>query len=161
VHIEEVPEEQPEPQETGLPPGFTHPNSEDMDQGDRLFICFIGEHQDTQATQAISQKLAEVTGETHPTFFKDIVPKPYQEFRDIFAKESFDELLDQKKWDHTIELIPDAQMFSTKVYPLAPVKQKQQDNFLEENLKAHAYAPPNHPWPLWSSSSKRRMGVFA
>jgi len=56
------------------------------------------------------------------THFEDIVPKPYQEFKDIFTKESFNELPDQKKWDHTIELFPDSQEFSTKVYPLSPVK---------------------------------------
>ena len=55
--------------------------------------------------------------------FEDIVPKPYQVFRDIFAKESFNELPDRKKWDHAIELVPDAQTFSTKVYPLVPVEQ--------------------------------------
>src|SRR5882672_1149074 len=53
------------------------------------------------------------------------VPKPYQEFKDIFTKESFDELPYRKKWDHAIELVPDAQKFSTKVYPLELVKQKQ------------------------------------
>ena len=68
--------------------------------------------------------------------FQEIVPKPYQEFKDIFTKKSFDELLDQKKWDHAIELIPDSQVFSTKVYPLAPVKQKQLDDLLDENLKS-------------------------
>jgi len=29
--------------------------------------------------------------------FKDIVPKPYKEFKDIFAKESFDKLPNCKK----------------------------------------------------------------
>ena len=70
------------------------------------------------------------------THFVDIVPKPYQEFKDIFAKESFDQLPDQKKWDHAIKLILDAQTFSTKVCPLAPVEKKQLDKFLEENLKS-------------------------
>jgi len=46
--------------------------------------------------------LAEAAGEAHSTHFEDIVSKPYQEFKDIFVKESFDELLDWKKWDHTI-----------------------------------------------------------
>jgi len=70
------------------------------------------------------------------THFEDIVPKPYQEFRDVFAKEAFDDLLNQKQWDHTIELIPNASNFSTKVYPLSPVKQKQLDEFLDKNLKS-------------------------
>ena len=51
----------------------------------------------------------------HMTRFEDIVPKPYQEFKDIFTKESFNELPDWKKWGHAIELIPDAQTFSTNV----------------------------------------------
>ena len=70
------------------------------------------------------------------TYFEDIVPKPYQEFKDIFTKESFDELPDWKKWDHVIEPIPDSQVFSTNVYPLALVEQKQLDDFLDENLKS-------------------------
>jgi len=63
-------------------------------------------------------------------------PKPYWEFRDIFAKESFDEVPGQKEWKHTIVLVPNTRMFSTKVYPLAPVEQKQLYNFLKENLKS-------------------------
>jgi len=70
------------------------------------------------------------------THFEDIISKQYQEFRDIFAKESFDELSDQKQWDHTTELKPDAQIFSTKVYPLVPVEQKQLNEFLDENLNS-------------------------
>ena len=50
------------------------------------------------------------------------MPKPYQEFKDVFTKESFNKLLDQKKWDHAIELIQEAQTFSTKAYPLALVE---------------------------------------
>ena len=59
--------------------------------------------------------------------------------------ESFDELPDQKKWDHAIELVPAAQMLITKVYPLPPVKQKQLDDFLEENLKSRCIYPPKSP----------------
>ena len=61
----------------------------------------------------VSQRLAEAAGEACLTHFEDILTKPYQEFKDIFAKEYFDELPDWKKWDHTIELIPDSQVFST------------------------------------------------
>jgi len=98
-------------------------------------------------TQTISQKLAEAAGEAHSTCFEDIVPKPYQEFKAIFAKESFDKLLDWKKWDHTIELVPNTQTFSTKVYPLGLVKQeqKQLDEFLEENLKCISIHPSKSP----------------
>jgi len=43
-----------------------------------------------------------------------------QEFRDVFAKESFDELPDQKQWDHAIKLVPDARNFSTQSIPPSP-----------------------------------------
>jgi len=55
--------------------------------------------EEVRATQTICQKLAEVEGETHLTHFKDIIPRPYQEFKDAFTKVSFDELPEQK-WDH-------------------------------------------------------------
>ena len=70
-------------------------------------------------------------------------------------KSFFDKLPDQKQWDHTIELVQDAQTFSTMVYPLAPVKQKQLDEFLNENLKSGClYAHQSHQWHLPSSLSK-------
>jgi len=70
------------------------------------------------------------------TRFKDIVPKPYQEFRDVFTKEVFNKLPNWKQWDHAIKLIPNASNFSTKVYPLSPVEQKQLDEFLDKNLNS-------------------------
>src|SRR5882672_9745344 len=106
----------------------------------------------------ISQRLMEAAEGTRMTRFKDIVPKPYQEFKDVFAKESFNELLDQKKWDHAIEIVPDAQTFSTKVYLLEPVEQKQLDDFLEFS-RANTYAHPSHPWPSPSSSLRKGMGA--
>src|SRR5882724_6386392 len=77
--------------------------------------------------------------------FKDIVPKPYQEFQDVFIKESFDELPNQKQWGHAIKLILDAHNFSTKLYPLAPVEQKQLDEFLNKNLKSQCICPSKSP----------------
>src|SRR5882672_11164066 len=104
-------------QYTEPPPGFARPDQDDLNQGDRLFICFIGESsEDVKATQMISQRLAEAAEGTHMTHFEDIVPKPYHEFKDVFTKESFNKLPDWKQGDHAIRLVPDAQTFSTKVY---------------------------------------------
>jgi len=134
------PEGQTEPNKTRPPPGFACPDQIDLDQGNRLFICFIGEH--SRSGQGHSDDIPEAHGSCRrdPIHgFEDIVPKPYQEFKDVFAKKSFNELLDWNKWDHAIELVPDAQMFSTKVYLLVPVEQKQLDEFLEENLQEPMY----------------------
>ena len=84
---------------------------------------------------------------------EDIVPEPYWPYLDVFSKESFDELLERRQWDHAIELLPDAQAFSTKVYPLSPVEQKELDNFLEENLWSYGPVGSAPPSPLWHPQS--------
>src|SRR5467141_3360794 len=59
----------------------------DLDRGNQLFIGFIGEHlEEVKATQTISQRLAEAAEGPCMTHFEDIVPKPYQEFKDILPK---------------------------------------------------------------------------
>ena len=69
----------------------------------------------------------------------------YHCFRDIFSKESFDELPERKQWDHTIELTPGSQPFSTKVYPMSPIEQNELDEFLEENLSSGRICPSKSP----------------
>ena len=60
------------------------------------------EHVDT--TYIVSQQLAKRAMETSLT--KDLVPKEYWEFQDVFLKKSFDQLPAWKSWDHVIELTP-------------------------------------------------------
>jgi len=52
----------------------------------------------------------------------------------VFAKEDFNILLEHRRWDHAIELIPGAKPKSSKVYPLSLLEQTELDAFLEENL---------------------------
>ena len=59
----------------------------------------------------------------------------------MFSKESFDELPKRKQWDHAIDLKPESQPFSMKVYPMSPVEQKELDDFLEENLSSGRIRP--------------------
>ena len=62
------------------------------------------------------------------------LPAYVVEFQSVFAKEDFDILLEHRKWDHTIELIPGAESKLSKVYPLSLLEQAKLDAFLEENL---------------------------
>jgi hypothetical protein len=73
------------------------------------------------------------------------VPKEYHSFKDVFSKESFDELPPRKPWDHAIELKPGSQPHTTKVYPLAPNEQAQLDEFLAENLRSGRIRPSKSP----------------
>jgi len=147
VHVEKVSESHSAHDQANPPPGFTHANLDGLDKDDQLFVQFIAARvEEIGATQTISQKLTEASGGSLSKHFEEIVAQPYQEFHDVFTKESFDELPDWKQWDHTIELVPDAHNFSTKVYLLAPVKQKQLMNSSMRILRANAYTCRSCPW---------------
>jgi hypothetical protein len=66
--------------------------------------------------------------------FRNVVPDYLHDFEDVFMEESFDALPERKKWDHAIELVPNAQTRNCKIYPLSPVEQKGLDEFIKENL---------------------------
>ena len=79
--------------------------------------------------------IAIATGEAKQTkTFEEIVPEAYYEYKDVFTKEMFDELPLHRPWDHTIELLPGNHKVNCKTYNLTTAKQKEPDNFLEENL---------------------------
>ena len=91
-----------------------------------------------------------------------MIPEPYLSFRDVFSKESFDELPEQKQWDHAIDLIPGSKPFSTKVYPISPVEQKGLDDFLDENLSSGRIRPSKSPMasPVFFVKKKDRKLQF-
>jgi len=65
------------------------------------------------------------------------IPKEYEEFNNwVFNKAVFEKLPDRLKWDHAIELIPNATLKDCKVYPLNVKEQEELDKFLEEHLKS-------------------------
>ena len=69
----------------------------------------------------------------------------------MFTKEDFDILLEHRKWDHVIELIPRAEPKLLKVYFLSLLEQVELDAFLEENLYTG--------W-IWLSKSPVTAPVF-
>ncbi|PIL29421.1 hypothetical protein GSI_09473 [Ganoderma sinense ZZ0214-1] len=87
------------------------------------------------ATYTYSQQLAEQEyqkKEIRPV--EEIVPKQYHEYLPVFSKEASERLPDHGPYDHAIELVPDARMFHSKVYPLSPSEQVELDKFINENL---------------------------
>ena len=74
-----------------------------------------------------------------------VIPEYLQGFKDIFAKESFNTLLEWKLWDHAIELEPGSKSTNCKVYPLSPREQVELDVFLWENLCTRRIHPLKSP----------------
>ena len=83
----------------------------------------------------LSTDIAIAAGESKQTkTFEEIVPEAYYEYKDVFAKKTFNELPPHQPWDHAIELLPGNHKVDCKTYNLTTAKQKELDNFLEENL---------------------------
>ncbi|KAI0038018.1 hypothetical protein FA95DRAFT_1453746, partial [Auriscalpium vulgare] len=55
-----------------------------------------------------AQKLAEqAAGPSVQKGFEELVPPPYQDFRDVFDKASSERLPERRSWDHAIDLKDD------------------------------------------------------
>jgi hypothetical protein len=109
----------------------------------------------------ISQRLAEAAAKAQgptPKELQNLIPKHLLDFEDVFSKTSFDALPEHKKWDHAIELIPQAVPRSCKVYPLALNEQKELDTFLEENLRTECIRPSKSPMALPVFFIKKKDG---
>ena len=114
-------------------------NSRDQDpSGDYLFITQILLEPMTTDLRAIatnSQRLAEnvqySVENQNPTVY---LLEYTQGFKSVFAKDSFDILLEHCCQNYAIELILGSEPKLSKVYPLSPVEQTELDVFLEENL---------------------------
>jgi hypothetical protein len=77
--------------------------------------------------------------------WKEIVPKHYLPYKEVFEKQTFDQLPPRRPWDHAIELTPGAKMVDCKIYPLNPSEQKQLDEFLKEQLETGRIQPSKSP----------------
>ena len=82
-----------------------------------------------------SQQLAEQEyqkKEVRPV--EQIVPERYHQYLRVFSKDASERLPEHGPYDHAIELVPEAKMFHSRVYPLSPNEQVELDKFLQENL---------------------------
>jgi len=131
---------------------------------DRLFLtCLLLEPDqvDLQAMATTSQRLAKgARRSTEAQAAATPLPTYVVEFRSVFAKENFDILLEHRKWDHVIELIPEAEPKSSKVYPLSLLEQAELDAFLEENLRTRRIRPSKSSMAALMFFIKKKDGLL-
>ena len=90
----------------------------------------------------LSTDITIAAGEAKKTkTFEEIMPEAYHEYNNVFAKEMFNELPPHGPWDHAIELLPGNHKVDCKTYNLTIAKQKELDDFLEENLSTGHIQP--------------------
>jgi len=95
-----------------------------------------------QAKTSISQGLAHQHIDDKA---KVELPEVYAEYRTVFEKEASERMPERKAWDHAIDLKTDFIPKDCKIYPLSPEEQKEQDKFLEENLRKGYIRPSKSP----------------
>ena len=120
-----------------------------LEPGDGIYAAFIPEEwvaEYIQVTTTPSQQFAQqAQSDTSKQSFTDLVPEAYRDFKDIFSKDAFNELLPRKVWDHAIDLIPDAELPRSHTFPLSPTEQQELDMFLQENLANGWICPSKSP----------------
>uniref|UniRef100_A0A0W0G5G9 Reverse transcriptase domain-containing protein n=1 Tax=Moniliophthora roreri TaxID=221103 RepID=A0A0W0G5G9_MONRR len=81
-----------------------------------------------------SQELAHQQQEVKKEI-DELIPFYLQGYQDCFEKRKAEQFPPSQSYDHAIELKPDFIPRNCKLYPLSPAEQKEQDKFLEENLR--------------------------
>jgi len=131
--------------------------------GDHIFaIGLVPAPVEIWATSSVSQRLAEAfkcNSEASAPSRRPIL-EYLKEFDSVFSKESFDALPDSKKWDHAVKLVPGEKASNCKVYPLAPMEQKELNQFLKKTWKQVGSICLNLRWHLRSFSLRRRTVLY-
>ncbi len=93
---------------------------EELEEGDTILMISFKEAIRVRAMRHVANDLAaKANVEKKAKTFKEMVPEWCRDVKDLVDKENFDELPEPKPWDHTIELIPNANAnLDCKVYPL-------------------------------------------
>jgi Reverse transcriptase (RNA-dependent DNA polymerase) len=109
-----------------------------------------------------SQRLVEAAKANEPQkTFEELIPEDFQDFQDVFSKDSFDQLPQQKPWDHHIEFKEGTQHPPpAKLLPLSPSEQKELDDFLKENLASGHIHPSKSPMATPVFIVKKKDGGF-
>ena len=103
--------------------------------GDSLFTTVCSAPKAIIAVASnMETELAEKALCSTPAKKADLIPHYLHDFKEVFAKESFDSLPEKGSRDHAIELEPGLKPSTCKAYPLTPNEQMQLDSFLQENL---------------------------
>ena len=76
---------------------------------------------------------------------KELVPKEFHDYLDIFSKEKAHQFPEPRPWDHKIKMKEGFKPKSFKNYNLTPAEQIELDKFLKGNLEKGYIRPSQSP----------------
>ncbi len=134
---------------------------EELEEGDTILAVRMDEELIIRGVHHANELAAAANADKPKKTFEEMVPEHYRSFRDLFSKESFDELPERRTWDHAIELVPNAKStLDCKVYPLNQNEQEQLDKFLDENLETGRIRPSKSPFASPFFFVKKKDGTL-
>ena len=139
-----------------------------LEDGERLFALHTRSYLESQGAHARRVDLRakamdiaiEQSRQKGVRTFKETVPAAYRDFADVFSEEAFAELPEHRPWDHAIELLPGAQPYCGKLYPMNLEQQRVLDEFLEENMRTGRIRPSKSPWGAPFFFVKKKDGTL-
>ena len=107
------------------------------------------------------QQLAIVANNKKEKTWQELVPQKYHKFGSIFSEKDSKRFPGKRKWDHAIDLKPEAPMsIDCHIYPLSPKEKEEQKEFLAENLRLHRICHSNSPYASGFFLIRKKDGKF-
>ncbi len=93
--------------------------------------------------------------------WQELVPTQYHKFGSIFSEKDSERFPGARKWDHAIDLKPDAPTsIDCHVYPLSPKEKEEQKEFLADNLRLNRIHRSNSPYASGFFLIQKKDGKF-
>jgi hypothetical protein len=109
----------------------------------------------------MAQHFAEQATDKKERSWKELVPARYHHHGQTFSEQASERFPGPRKWDHAIDLKPDAPTsIDCRVYPLSPKEREEQKKFLEGNLRLQRIRRSNSPYASGFFLIKKKDGKF-
>jgi NADH:ubiquinone oxidoreductase subunit len=127
-------------------------------KGPSSWICWIIM---TLRKTTVAQQLAEKALNKEEQSWEELVPEQYHKFGSIFSETESERFPGPRKWDHAIDLKPEAPTsIDCHVYPLSPKEKEEQKEFLTENLQLKRIRRSNSPYASGFFLIRKKDGKF-
>jgi len=109
----------------------------------------------------VAQQLAEAATEKKKKNWDELVPKQYHDLEKVFSEIASERFPDHQRYDHTIDLVPEAPTsIDCRVYPLSPKEKEEQKEFLAMNLQLNRICQSNSPYTSRFFLIRKKDGKF-
>jgi hypothetical protein len=109
----------------------------------------------------VAQQLTEQASSKEEQTWKELIPKQYHKFGSIFSEVDSKRFPRPRKWDHAIDLKPDAPTsIDCHIYPLSSKEKEEQKEFLAKNLWLKRIRWLNSPYASGLFLIQKKDGKF-